>query len=103
MTLLELVIAALATWRVAHLFAKERGPWAILWRFRRWVGPRDGVAEDAQRLRAETDQLLDCMFCATLWIALPMLMLVHVAPALVGILAISAGAMLAEAIIGGRG
>jgi hypothetical protein len=54
-----LLVGGLATWRVAHLLAREDGPGAVLVRLRRrlgdwWIG-----------------QLLDCLYCLSLWVAAP--------------------------------
>jgi hypothetical protein len=57
------LIAALATWRVAFLLARERGPWNIFGRLRRRVG---GVAE-----------LVGCVKCVGLWIAMPFALFVR--------------------------
>lgn len=53
------LIAALATWRLAFLVARERGPWDVFGRLRRSTG--HGVAGG----------LLTCVKCVGLWIAVP--------------------------------
>src|SRR5262249_51768725 len=53
------MIAALATWRLAFLLARERGPWDMFGRFRR--GLADGAAS----------QLFSCVKCVGLWVAVP--------------------------------
>jgi hypothetical protein len=53
------LIAAIATWRVAFLLARERGPWEVLARLRRTAGA--GVA----------GELLKCVKCVGLWTAMP--------------------------------
>ncbi len=53
------LIAALATWRLAFLLARERGPWDIFGRLRR--GVENGVAGG----------LLKCVKCVGLWVAVP--------------------------------
>jgi hypothetical protein len=52
------VIAALATWRLAFLLARERGPWNVFGRLRREVG---GIVAE----------LLSCVKCVGLWVAIP--------------------------------
>src|SRR5215831_2815576 len=52
-------IAALATWRLAFLLTRERGPWGVLDRLRR----------DVERRVA--GELLKCVKCAGVWIAIP--------------------------------
>lgn len=55
-----LTIGILVTWRVSHLFYAEDGPGDILVRLRRAVG--EGF----------WGSLLDCFYCLSLWVALPL-------------------------------
>jgi hypothetical protein len=55
----ELLLAALAVWRVTHLLHAEDGPWDAVARLRGWVG--DGFL----------GRVMDCFYCASLWVALP--------------------------------
>jgi Protein of unknown function (DUF1360) len=55
----RLVIAVLATWRIAHLIAREDGPFDIIVTLRLKAG--DGVL----------GRLMDCPYCLSLWIAIP--------------------------------
>jgi hypothetical protein len=52
------LIAALATWRLAFLLARERGPWDAFGRLRRGA---PGI----------TGELFRCVKCVGLWIAIP--------------------------------
>ena len=52
-------VATLAVWRITHLLWGEDGPRDIFVRVRRGVG--DGFV----------GKLLDCFYCLSLWIALP--------------------------------
>lgn len=54
------VVAALATWRITHLFSKEDGPADLLARLRRRLGA--GLL----------GQLMDCFYCLSLWVAAPL-------------------------------
>ena len=54
---MRLVVAVLATWRVAHLLASEDGPADIIVRFRAWLG------------QSIVGKLMDCFNCLSLWIA----------------------------------
>lgn len=58
--LLDLLIAVLCVWRLTHLLSVEEGPSQIITRFRRWLG--DGFFGG----------LLDCFYCLSLWVALPL-------------------------------
>jgi hypothetical protein len=51
----QLVMAAMATWRLTHLLVEEDGPGDVVVRLRKWLG--DGVAGKA----------MDCFFCSSLW------------------------------------
>lgn len=53
------ILSVLAVWRVAHLLAREDGPWDLFYRLRRRLG--QGVL----------GALLDCFQCLSLWVAVP--------------------------------
>lgn len=55
----RLVLAALATWRLTHLIAREDGPADLLARLRAALG--DGL----------WGRMMDCFHCASLWVAAP--------------------------------
>jgi uncharacterized protein DUF1360 len=57
--LYRLLLGVLCVWRVTHLFQAEDGPWGVMVRIRRAAG--EGF----------TGQLLDCFYCLSLWVALP--------------------------------
>jgi hypothetical protein len=82
----RLTIAILATWRVAHLIAREDGPFDVIVRLRKRAG--EGVI----------GQLMDCPYCLSLWLAAPFAAaLAHSVPAwLAAWLAISGGASVIE-------
>ena len=53
-------LAALAVWRITHLLAEEDGPW-------------DAIAKLRARLGASIlGRLMDCFYCLSLWISLPL-------------------------------
>lgn len=60
---LHFLLGVLCVWRITHLFAAEDGPGALLARVRRRLG--DGF----------WGSLLDCFYCLSLWIALPVALL----------------------------
>jgi hypothetical protein len=53
------LVAALATWRLAFLLAREQGPWNILSRLRHAMG------------HGSASELLKCVKCVGLWVAVP--------------------------------
>jgi hypothetical protein len=57
-------LAALATWRMTHLLTDEDGPADLVLRLRRAAG-------DSQLGKA-----LDCFYCVSMWVALPIAALV---------------------------
>ena len=86
-TWLRLLLAVLATWRVTHLLARERGPWRAVTRLRGWPGT--GVLG-----------LMECFYCLSVWVAAPFACFVAQLPLelLVAWLAVSGGACLLERI-----
>ena len=80
------LLAALAAWRVSHLLACEDGPWDILARLRRRLGP------------SILGKLMDCFQCLSIWISIPFAFFLHPSPVefLVVWLAISGAACLLE-------
>jgi hypothetical protein len=54
-----LLIASLATWRLTHLLSLEDGPWDLLLRVRTRLG------------RSALGTLMDCFYCLSLWVSLP--------------------------------
>jgi hypothetical protein len=53
------VLFILAVWRITHLFAKEDGPFDIIFHLRKAAGA------------GFFGSLLDCFYCLSIWIALP--------------------------------
>lgn len=84
MSLLNLLILSLATWRLAYLLAKEDGPQQLI-----------------ARLRARF-YLPDCLYCLSVWCA-PVVYALLVTPAapLAYLLAASGGACLLHRYTGG--
>lgn len=82
------LIAALATWRVTHLLAREDGPGDIVVRVRRRLG------------HGFWGHLLDCFYCLSLWTAAPAAVLVTAAlpDVVLTWLALSGGVCLLERI-----
>ncbi|HET7794888.1 MAG TPA: DUF1360 domain-containing protein [Rhizobacter sp.] len=81
-----LLAAVLATWRVTHLIVAEDGPWDTVARLRRLAG--SGALGD----------LMDCFYCASLWVAAPLAWWLHedwIARAVLW-LALSGGAIVLE-------
>src|ERR1700730_6117297 len=54
------ILGVLTVWRITHLLQAEDGPWDVVVRLRRSAG--DGF----------WGKLLDCFYCLSLWIAVPL-------------------------------
>ena len=85
----RLAIAILATWRLAHLIAREDGPFDIIVRLRLRAG--EGVV----------GRLMDCPYCLSIWIAIPFAFMLGrgLAAWAAAWLAISGGASLCERVL----
>ena len=53
----DMLVAALAVWRLAHMFRYEAGPWDVFIRIREKLG--DNVLGKA----------MDCVACMSIWLA----------------------------------
>lgn len=62
----DVVIGALCVWRVTHLLHAEDGPFNVTATLRRRAGA------------GFWGQVLDCFYCLSLWIALPVTLLINV-------------------------
>jgi len=80
------VVAVLATWRLAHLVAREDGPFDVIVRIRARAG------------EGALGRLMDCPYCLSLWFAMPFALSLGrgVVAWCVAWLAISGGASLLE-------
>ena len=92
MSALLLFAGLLATWRVTHLITAEDGPWNLVARLRQVAGA--GFFGD----------LMDCFYCTSMWVALPMAYWVGTSWPARGVawLALSGGAILIERLIPDR-
>ena len=90
LSLMRIVLAVLATWRVTHLLANEDGPADVVFRLRRRLG--DGFIGG----------LMDCFNCMSIWVAAPLALFVSTNPLTwaVSWLALSGAACLLERLGG---
>lgn len=86
--LYRLLLGVLCVWRVTHLFQAEDGPWGVVAAIRRAAG--DGF----------WGGLLDCFYCLSLWVSLPVAWVTgrNAKERVLLWLALSGGAILAERI-----
>ena len=84
--LYRLLLGVLCVWRLTHLLQAEDGPWDLVVRLRRAAG--DGFS----------GRLLDCFYCLSLWIAVPIAWAIgwSVTDSVLLCLAFSGGAILLE-------
>lgn len=77
-TVIDIIILGLATWRFASLLANEDGPFEILAKFRRFVGVRSMTGFDVNNKPAlptvfgtnELAKMVLCVWCNSVWIGL---------------------------------
>lgn len=86
MTLFDALTVALATWRVSSLFTQEDGPYNIFGRLRE---------------RTTLGGALECLWCASVWVAGAVLLVWHVWRWPVRVLAASAAAIAIDRHNGG--
>lgn len=86
----RLVLATLATWRLATLLVHEDGPWDATLRLRRALG------------NGQFGRMLDCFRCVSLWMAAPLAFTVGRGPLewILAWLALSGAACLLERVGG---
>ena len=59
-----LAVGVLCVWRLTHLLAAEEGPWQSMARLRAAFGA------------GFWSELLDCFYCLSLWVSLPLALLI---------------------------
>lgn len=106
MTITELVVIALAAWRLAFMLVKEDGPAHVFGRTRRWVGVRMKLPSDpaGREMPYGLNPLADlfcCIYCMSVWTAaLNWGLLQTLAAPVVYILAASGLALMAQRYVG---
>lgn len=67
---LDLVVLALAVWRLGSLVTYERGPWHVFQAVREYLGgiAHDGNGHPAANPATFWGELLSCQMCCTLWL-----------------------------------
>lgn len=100
---MQLVVTALAAWRLAHLLVHEDGPGAVFARLRYRAGVRAVARVDdqgqvvASRTAANTvAEGLTCVWCVSVWAAALLSLPGRPVAGLRGVLAVSAGAILVQ-------
>jgi hypothetical protein len=60
MTATGILVGTLAVWRLTHLLAEEDGPWGVIVHVRRRIGT------------GPLGQMMDCFYCLSIWISVPL-------------------------------
>lgn len=63
----DLLLAALATWRLTHLFLYENGPFKLLRRTREALGVRY-YDEDSNDVLSAEYEITTCPWCLSMWV-----------------------------------
>lgn len=72
-TKIELMIMALAAWRLAVFLVRESGPWRIVRRVREWSGiDHDMEGHPLPYLGGMPGSLFSCVWCMSFWTAIMM-------------------------------
>jgi len=62
--IIEFLLCTLAVWRLSYLLSQEDGPFDVVIKFRKLLG------------HSFFGSLLDCFYCLSLWISLPLAVLI---------------------------
>lgn len=68
MTLVDLLVHSLATWRVSNMLVSERGPFDVFI----WVRSQTGILhyDDGSIAQVNPTNPLSCLWCTSVWVAL---------------------------------
>jgi hypothetical protein len=76
MAIIQIVIAILATYRLAHLLPEDEGPFFIFTRLRSFTGTKAMMENDPLGRWASLDNGINCAYCCGLYAAALMAILV---------------------------
>lgn len=80
----------LATWRLTYMLRHERGLFALAETFREEIAPNVAANQPPE---TEIEQAVECFYCFSVHVGVIILILEYICPALVDVLALSAGAI----------
>jgi hypothetical protein len=99
MTILDLTILILATWRVTSLLYIEDGPYRILARLREYLGVYYD-SNGSRQASTEIGKAFNCPACLSVWVGGFVALSYAIAPAWIWLpLALSAGAIVVEELV----
>ena len=65
---------ALALYAISYMLVFEDGPYAVLLRFRRWVGV-DYTEEGDRYGKTQVGDILNCPVCLSVWLSIPVVLI----------------------------
>ena len=101
--MIDVIIAALAGWRIASLLVTEDGPWRIFERLRARFqftefSEQDGVIYEHTIPTNVVGEALSCVWCCSVWTSAAMFILYEFAPWPVMLIAAMGGALIVERV-----
>ena len=69
MAISQLIIAVLATYRLAHLLPEDDGPLFVFTRIRLWAGTKALMENEEMGKWANLDRGVNCVYCCGLYMA----------------------------------
>lgn len=101
MSALELLVGAVATWRVSYMLLNENGPFEVFRRIRKKLGVIY-ADNDSTEVVAFQYEITVCMWCLSVWVGMLIATLYYLlgsyATWLIAPYVLSAGALLVDAI-----
>jgi len=71
MELIDFLIYGLATWRLSSLLVREDGPFSLFGKLREWTGIEHDENGDVEMIPERfLPELLSCVWCCSIWVAL---------------------------------
>lgn len=69
MTVADLIVRALATWRVANILISERGPFDAFTTIREYFGVAHSSEDDGREpVGFPSNSVFSCMYCMSVWV-----------------------------------
>lgn len=106
MTLLDLAVVGLASWRLAHMMVWERGPFNLLVGIRHLAGIRHEEGQPVFYPDNPPARLFSCVWCMSVWTAVvtwalwvPLVGITTIPAVLVLLLAVSGVAVIIDSIV----
>ena len=104
LSLLNLLILGLATWRMSSLLVSEKGPFNIFVKIRSLTGIRHDSLGDAVEIPDNVfAQILSCVWCCSVWVGVGTLIIFVILPPFIYFcfaLALSSISVIVQTIVG---